>query len=192
MTNKKDTTTPETDTDTIELRDHGVIFLSGEITEETAEVVCTKILEINLQKKCTEIKLIINSEGGDLDSAFAIINVMKFSSLPIQTYALGLIASASLIVFMAGDNRVLTPTTSILSHRFWNSSEGSHGELVAARRGEDIMHDKIINHYIKYTKLQTAKSVERHLLKKVDTWLTPAEALDYKLADDLIDRFESA
>jgi ATP-dependent protease ClpP protease subunit len=55
-----------------------------------------------VKKKRKELLLMICSEGGDTAAAFALIDVMKSSRIPIKTIGLGMIASAGLLIFLAG------------------------------------------------------------------------------------------
>lgn len=164
---------------------YGIIFVSGEIDTGAAEKICQEIIRINLERPSDHIQMLINSAGGQISAGFAIIDMMEWSSLPVYTTGIGLIASMALAVFMAGKKgrRVLTPHTSILSHRFFGMSMGSHSELLARRKEEDFLHQRLIDHYINNTNLTTCEEVEHLLLKDVDTWLTPDEAVSFGIAD---------
>ena len=102
------------------LKDYGIIYLSGIIEDSVSENVCKEIIEYNISEKLDHIQLIINSVGGSCHAGFAIIDIMEWSRLPIYTTGIGMIASMGLLVFMTGQKgrRVITPRTSILSHRY--------------------------------------------------------------------------
>lgn len=163
----------------------GVIFLTGEINAGVSESVIRRILEINRQNELEFIQMIINSCGGYTTSGFAIIDIMRWSRLPIFTTGIGMIASMGLLVFMTGDkgHRVVTPRTSILSHRFQADVKGSHSQLLAFRKEEDLMHKRIVQHYLEFSGIKTQKEIEEKLLRDIDVWLTPEEAVKYGLVD---------
>ena len=96
-----------------------------------------------------------------------------------------MIASMALGVFMAGEkgHRVITPRTSILSHRFSAFSVGNHAELIAKRKEEDLMHRRLLQHYVEHTNLKTETEVTAKLLRDVDTWLSADEAMGLGIAD---------
>lgn len=167
------------------LKDYGIIYLSGDINSESARSICEQIIEINVAGEIDHIQMIINSHGGSCTDGFAIIDIMEWSKIPIFTAGIGLIASMGLLVFMAGKRRrrVITPRTSILSHRFAGISRGNHSQLLACRKEEDLMHERIVAHYLEYSNIKDQKHLERDLLKDVDTWLSPTEALEYSIAD---------
>ena len=167
------------------LDDLGVIFLSGNIDGGKAEGVCRSIIEMNLSGKHQQIQLIINSAGGECAAGFAIIDMMQWSRLPVYTTGLGMVASMGLLVFMVGKkgSRVITPRTSILSHRFWSLNIGNHSQLLARRKEEDLVHQRIVNHYLEYTGVGSVEELESTLLRDVDTWLSAEETVKYGIAD---------
>jgi ATP-dependent Clp protease protease subunit len=107
---------------------------------------------------------------------------MASSRIPITTFGLGGVASCGLLLFMAGDTRVLSPNTSVLSHQFNWGTRGKEHELVADRVEQDNTSDRILAHYKSCTGL-TEKLIKAELLGPSDTWLTAKQALKYNLCD---------
>jgi ATP-dependent Clp protease protease subunit len=167
------------------LKDHGIIYISGSINEATSEGVCKEIIEYNIKGEADHLQMIINSPGGSCPAGFAIIDMMEWSRIPIYTTGIGMIGSMGLLIFMCGakGRRVVTRRTSILSHRFSWLSAGSHSQLLANRKQEDLEHRRIVDHYLRYTNIKDQSELERELLQDVDTWLSPDEAVKYGLAD---------
>ncbi|MFH1566693.1 MAG: ATP-dependent Clp protease proteolytic subunit, partial [Gemmatimonadota bacterium] len=95
------------------------------------------------------------------------------------------VGSMALAIFMAGEKgrRVVTPRTSILSHRFSALVWGNHSELLAHRKEEDLMHRRLLEHYLQHTHLRNEEEVTARLLRDVDTWLSPEEAVELGIAD---------
>ena len=167
------------------LKDYGIIYLSGAIENGVSENVCKEIIEFNITEKVDHIQLIINSPGGFCPAGFAIIDIMEWSRLPIYTTGIGMIASMGLLVFMTGrkGRRVITPRTSILYHRYSAMTWGNHSQLLAGRKEQDLEHQRIVDHYINYSSMETKEELEKNLLRDVDTWLTPEEAVKFGIAD---------
>ena len=167
------------------LDEHGIIFVSGEIAKDSATAICEKIIEFNVSQDPGFIQLIINSGGGQCAAGFAVIDLMDWSRLPVYTTGIGMVGSMALAIFMAGDkgHRVLTPRTSVLSHRFSAINWGNHSELVAHRKEEDFLHRRLLGHYLSHTLLDSEEEVTERLLADVDTWLTPEEAREMGIAD---------
>jgi ATP-dependent Clp protease protease subunit len=167
------------------LRNRGIIILTGEIDVEMAARIYGEIIAYNTEEKVEQIQMIVNSHGGGCSAGFSIIDMMESSRIPVHTFGTGEIASMGLMVFMAGERgkRMITPRTSILSHRFSDRTGGNHSQLVACRKEQDMTHDRIVNHYLQCTSVKTREELESTLLLPVDTWLSPEEAIKYGIAD---------
>jgi len=167
------------------LLENAVIFLSGTIDTNNAERICKEVISLNIEQKHPFIQLIINSAGGYCSAGFAIIDIMEWSKLPIYTTGIGMVASMGLMIFIAGEKgkRILTPRTSILSHRYSGGHSGNHSQIVATRVEEDFMHKRIVTHYTQHSALKTEQELNKHLLRDVDTWMTPEKAVEFGLAD---------
>jgi ATP-dependent Clp protease protease subunit len=109
---------------------------------------------------------------------------MRGSAVPIRTVGLGQIASAGLMMFIAGEkgNRVLTPNTSILSHQYSWGAFGKEHELFATVKEFDLTTKKMISHYKKCTGLNE-KKIREVLLPPQDIWLGALEAKQLGICD---------
>jgi ATP-dependent Clp protease protease subunit len=138
------------------------------------------------KKKRKELLLMICSEGGDVSAAFALIDVMHSSNIPIKTVGLGTIASAGLLIFLAGTagRRVLTPNTSILSHQFSWGSDGKAHELFATMKEFELTHKRMLAHYEACTGLGQ-EEIRKTLLPPHDVWLSAEEALALNVCDSI-------
>jgi ATP-dependent Clp protease protease subunit len=168
------------------LADAGMCLLMGEIDNESVQPVIEWILYENFvsKKKKKELLLMICSEGGDMSSAFALIDVIRSSRLPIKTVGLGQIGSAGLLIFLAGTpgRRVLTPNTSILSHQFSWGSDGKVHELFATIKEFELTQKRMVQHYKECTGLGE-EEIRTALLPPHDVWLTAEEALALNVCD---------
>ena len=173
--------------------DHGIFILSDEITHTNTSDAIEFILECNLMQKkdrLENITLIINSPGGDLTAAFALIDIIQGSRIPVHTLGLGQISSAGLLIFMAGKKgfRTLTPNTSILSHQYSWGSSGKEHELVAVIKEFTLTGKRMLNHYIKCTGL-SEKKVKEILMPSSDVYLDAPEAIKYNIADKVVNTY---
>lgn len=169
--------------------DAGIYYFADGFTYESTKPAVNWIIEKNLLPKTErpkELTLIINSPGGSVHAAFALIDVMKGSAIPIKTVGLGLIASCGVLTFMAGQKgkRVLTPNTSILSHQYSWGSGGKEHELFARVREFELSTERMIEHYKKCTGLKE-KVIRDVLLPPQDVWLSAEEAVKYGIADSI-------
>lgn len=182
--------TPHYETPAQALQDNGMCLLMGPITDDTVKPVIEWIMHESVvrKKRQRELLLMICSEGGDMAAAFALIDVMRSSSVPIKTVGLGQIASAGLMVFIAGapKRRVLTPNTSILSHQFAWGTSGKVHELFATMREFELTHQRMIDLYRECTGLNDDE-IRRVLLPPQDVYLSAQEALAHGICDHVAD-----
>jgi len=138
------------------------------------------------KKKYKELLLMICSDGGNLEQAFALIDVMRSSKVAIKTVGLGSISSAGLMIFLAGTRgrRVLTPNTSILSHQFAWGSQGKVHELFATVKEFQLVEQRMIEHYRSTTGLDD-NTIKQVLLPPQDMYLSADEALSYGICDEV-------
>jgi ATP-dependent Clp protease protease subunit len=169
-----------------DLQSAGMYVFMGEVDAENIQPIVEWILLENFvtKKRKKELLLMICSEGGDMSAAFALIDVMNSSVIPIKTVGLGQIASAGLMIFLAGakGRRVLTPNTSILSHQFSWGSEGKSHELFATVKEFELTQQRMVTHYQQCTGL-TLEQIRTALLPPHDVYLTAEEALKLNVCD---------
>jgi ATP-dependent Clp protease protease subunit len=166
---------------------HSFYLLMEEISLASCKNVVEWLFEANFAEERPDLlNLIITSPGGDLNAAFAVIDTIRGSAIPVRTIGLGQIASAGLMIFIAGDKgkRVLTPNTSILSHQYTWGAFGKEHELFATVKEFDLTTKKMISHYKRCTGLSEAK-IREILLPPQDMWLSPQEAKKLGICDDI-------
>tara|TARA_A100001011_G_scaffold396892_1_gene496252 strand:- start:2331 stop:2939 length:609 start_codon:yes stop_codon:yes gene_type:complete len=173
--------------------DAGIMYFSDGFDSSTTKPVIQTIIEKNLMpnsQRPNELTLVINSPGGQVHSAFALIDTMKGSAIPVKTVGLGMIASCGLLTFMSGTKgrRVITPNTSILSHQYSWGSGGKEHELFARVREFELSTARMLEHYKKCTGL-SEKKVRDILLPPEDRWLSAKEAVKYGIADKIVSTY---
>lgn len=168
------------------LQENGIYVFMDPVNSNTVKPVIEWILYENLMNthKPRELLLMICSEGGNLQDAFALIDVMNNSKIPIKTVGLGQIASSGLLIFMSGTpgRRILTPNTSILSHQFSWYTEGKAHELFAQVRELELTHVRMVDHYRRCTGADDA-TIREYLLPAQDRWLSAEEARKLNICD---------
>jgi ATP-dependent Clp protease protease subunit len=170
------------------LENRGYYFLFDDIYNGSVLHAIEWVLLNNMKKTSRPefLTLCINSHGGDMTAGFALIDVMRGSSIPIHTVGLGIIGSAALSIFMAGKKgrRLLTPNTSILSHQYSWGSFGKEHELFAVQKEYDLTTERMLNHYRKCTGIDDDE-IRKFLLPPHDVWLSSNEALKYGICDEV-------
>ena len=168
---------------------HSFFLMMEEITLASCKQAIEWIFEANFSEERPDmLNLIVCSPGGDLNAAFALVDTMRGSAIPIRTIGLGQIASAGLMIFISGSpgQRILTPNTSILSHQYSWGAFGKEHELFAQIKEFDLTTKRMIAHYKKCTGLKE-EQIREFLLPPQDVWLSAAEAKKHGICDDVKD-----
>jgi ATP-dependent Clp endopeptidase proteolytic subunit ClpP len=176
------------------LSDNDIYYLAGSFKSSKITPLIKWILEKNMPYRrknyafdTTELTLMINSPGGNVEDLFALIDVMEMSHRPIRTVGIGQICSCAIMAFMAGapGRRFISRNTSILSHQYTWGSEGKHHELMATVSEFENTNRKILELYKLHTK-QSEQMIKKVLLKPADSWITPEDAIEYGIADKIL------
>ena len=173
--------------DDLDITKNGLYLLMGEVNSETIKPVIEWVIKNNLYTDPFEsLTLLINSPGGAVSDAFALIDVMKGSKVPVETIGIGEISSCGLMIFMAGAKgyRRLTPNTQILSHQYSWGNYGKEHELFSQVKAFELTSKMIVDHYKKCTGL-TEKKIREFLLPPEDRWLSAKEALKLGICDEV-------
>ena len=116
------------------------VFLFGDINAAVAERVVNKLIEFAEQDTTEAIDLLINSTGGDVEAACAIVNAMHGIPCRVNTVCMGFAQSAACIILMAGTGvRTAFENSVLLIHRMvWDDEHGEDGDE-EGERGEPYM-----------------------------------------------------
>ena len=79
-----------------------IVFLGGEITDETANLVVAQLLFLEMEDPDSDISLYINSPGGSVTAGMAIYDTMKYIRPQVRTVCVGMAASMGAFLLMAG------------------------------------------------------------------------------------------
>lgn len=169
--------------------DNGIIMLTTKFDNEEIMPIVAKIIEYNLMEKPpAEITLYINSGGGEVDSCFHLIDIMKQSRIPVNTIAMGQACSCAFIALMAGAKRYATQNTTLMSHQWSWGSHGKAHELEARNKAFEMATDQMLTHYKKCTK-KSEKYIRKHLLPASDVFMTAEEAVTHGVIDEVIQTY---
>jgi len=166
------------------LRDR-IIFIGEEITPELANEVVGQLLLLEIQDKNKDIKIYINSPGGDITSGFAIYDTMQFIKPKVHTVCMGMAASMAAILLAAGEKgcRKALPHAEIMIHQPSGGFDGTTTDVLIYAGMLQRCKETSINVLSKHTK-QSKKKVSADLER--DYFMTSEEALKYGLIDSII------
>ena len=165
-------------------KDHGTYYFNGSVEASTITPCIEWILDENVKMENQELTLIINSPGGYVTECFALLDIIKGSNLKVNTVGLGMIASCGLLMFLAGEKRILTPNTYVMAHQYSSGNYGKYHELLAGRKEEDWFHERLVQIFIEKLDMKR-KKIEKLFFPASDVFMTAQEAKDYGIATDI-------
>ena len=171
----------------IKLLENSVHFLTGEITEENVNECIKWLIYENLEAKEKVLTLYVNSSGGDLYQAFALIDIMRNSKHVVRTVGIGSVMSAAFLIFASGDHgeRHIAANTGIMCHQFSGGTDAKFHDLKAEMKENEMLNKKMVDILKNATGLAPSR-IKTKLLPASDVYLTAQEAIELGFADHLI------
>lgn len=163
-------------------------FLYGDIDEESIKKVIQWITYENMQEDANKtLTLYINSSGGDLYEAFALIDTMKASKYDIRTIGIGKIMSAAFLIFCSGTKgqRFIGKNTGIMCHQYHDNIDGKYHDLKASMKEGENCNERMLD-ILKECSNMDAKSIKSKLMNSSDVYLKSHELVTLGLADQII------
>ena len=171
------------------LLDNDVHYLFGEIGEENIGNAIKWILSANLNKKPKRtLKLFINTYGGDLYEAFALIDVMKSSYHNISTIGIGAVMSAGFLIFASGKQgeRYIGKNAGSMNHQHSDSMESKMHDMRAQMKENQNCELRCLN-ILKDATGMTIQKVRNEFIKNPsDQYYTAKQMIDLGVADHLL------
>ncbi len=168
-----------------------IIFVDGEITDASADLVVAQILFLESQNPEKEISMYINSPGGSVTAGLAIYDTMQYVKCEIQTICMGQAASMGAVLLAGGSKgkRYALPSSRIMIHQPWGGAEGQATDI--SIQAKEIGRLKKLS--IEYFAENTGKSYEE-IAKDMerDFYMSAQEALEYGIIDQVMPRRKNA
>ncbi len=164
-----------------------VIFLVGPVDDHTANLIVAQMLFLESENPDKDINLYINSPGGSVSAGLAIYDTMQFIKPDVSTMCVGQAASMGALLLAAGakGKRFCLPHSRVMIHQPLGGYQGQATDIEIHTREilkiRSQLNDLLAHH--------TGQDVEKIALDtERDNFMGPAEAKEYGLIDDLIDR----
>lgn len=164
-----------------------IIFLDGEITDETADLVVAQMLFLEAEDSAKDINLYINSPGGSVTAGLAIYDTMQYISCNVSTICIGQAASMAALILAGGEKgkRFILPSARVMIHQPWGGVEGQTSDI--AIHTKEILRLKKLS--IDFLAKDTGKNCEE-IAKDIerDFFMTADYAVQYGIADKILTR----
>jgi ATP-dependent Clp protease protease subunit len=172
------------------LLEERVIFLLGEVNEESANLVVAQMFYLHHQDPKADIHFYINSPGGSVTDGMGIYDVMKYISCDVATYCIGLAASMGSTLLAAGTKgkRHALPHAEVMIHQVLGGARGPATDIEI--RTKHLLRTKdAMNRLLAQMTGQPLERVEKDTDR--DNFMSAQEAKEYGLIDHVIDKIPS-
>ncbi|OHB89259.1 MAG: ATP-dependent Clp protease proteolytic subunit [Planctomycetes bacterium RIFCSPHIGHO2_12_FULL_52_36] len=165
------------------------VVVADVINKKMAQQVIGQLLLLEQEDPKKDIKIFINSPGGDADAGFAIYDMMRFIRPKVKAVCTGITASAAVIILLgaAKEDRYSMPNARILIHQPSTGVMGTAADI-QIEAGEIIKFRDKINRLIAQETGQSIEKVENDTRRNF--WMTGEEALRYGLVSKIVNRRE--
>ena len=166
-----------------------IVFLGSQVNDEVANSIVAQMLFLQKDSPESDIHFYINSPGGSVSAGMAIYDTMQFVTCDVATYCIGQAASMGAVLVAAGTakKRFALPNSRIMIHQPMAGMEGTAEEILIHAKEYKRVKERLNKILIKHT---------GHSMKKIendtdrDNFMTPEEALKYKLIDHVIENMQ--
>lgn len=162
-----------------------IIFLNGEVNDESSALVCAQLLFLEAENPKKDISLYINSPGGVITSGMAIYDTMQYISCDVATICIGQACSMGSFLLAGGakGKRYSLPNSQIMIHQ---PSGGARGQAADIEIQAKLILDlrKRLNAIYAQNTGQKISVIEKAMDR--DNFMVPEEALKFGLIDHII------
>ena len=162
-----------------------IIFLTGEVNDDMASLVCAQLLFLESENPKKDIYMYINSPGGVITSGMAIYDTMQYISCDVATVCIGQACSMGSFLLAGGKKgkRCSLPNSQIMIHQ---PSGGAKGQATDIEIQAKLILDlrKKLNKIYSENTGQDISVVEKAVDR--DNFMTPEEALKFGLIDMIV------
>lgn len=164
-----------------------IIFLSGEINNEMADLIVAQLLFLEAEDPDKDIQIYINSPGGSVSAGFAIYDTMQYIKPDVSTICVGLAASMGAFLLASGTKgkRYALPNADIMIHQPLGGTQGQAEDI-------RIQAEKILEIRKRINKILSEKTGQDIEIINKDTdrdyYLNAEEAVKYGLIDKVMEK----
>lgn len=163
------------------------IFLTEEVTAETAATLLKQLMYLEQEDSEKEITLYISSPGGEVTAGLAVYDYIGVMKAPVKTVCIGIAASMGSILFLAGKEREMLEHAKIMIHdpSFGCGDMRGQKPLQLQKKLEDLMKVREILCDIIAARSKMSQEEVRERTKE-DYYMNAQEALQCGIATNII------
>lgn len=161
-----------------------ILWLNTEVDADVMNILNSQMLYLDSISD-DDISLYINSPGGSVVAGLSTYDIMNYINSDVATYCMGMSASMGAVLLSSGakGKRYSLPHGEILIHQPLGGAQGQASDILIAaeqiRKCKDTLYGILSQN--------TGRSVEE-ITKDADRdfWMTPDEAKEYGIIDEII------
>jgi len=164
-----------------------IVFLTGEVNDEVASLICAQLLFLEAENPDKEISFYINSPGGVVTSGLAILDTMNYIKCPVSTVCLGQACSMGSLLLTCGEKgrRFALPNARVMIHQPSGGFQGQATDMEIHVKEILAIKKRLNQIYVE----QTGKSLkEIEAAMERDNFMTAEEALKFGLIDAVVNK----
>lgn len=161
-----------------------IIFLDGEITDQTANLIIAQLIYLEGKDPDKDIMMYINSPGGSVVAGMAIFDTMNYIKCDVCTICVGLAASMAAILLSSGTKgkRFALPNSEVMIHQPLGGFQGQASDIKI--HAEHMMRTKkLINKILSENTGVPVETIEKDTDR--DNYMSAEEAKKYGLIDKI-------
>ena len=168
-----------------------IIFLGTPIDDNIANLVMAQLLHLESDDPDKDIFLYINSPGGSITSLFAIYDTMQYIKPEVNTFCMGMAASAAAVILAGGAHgkRFALPHARVMLHQPHGGAQGQASDIEIQARLIVQMREQL-NQILAEHSGQPLEKIEHDTER--DYWMMAEEAKEYGVIDGVLTRRELA
>ncbi len=168
-----------------------IIFLTGQVSDQVAGLITAQLLFLEAENPKKDISFYINSPGGVVTSGMGIYDTMQYIRPKNTTISCGQACSMGSLLLAAGEpgQRFSLPNSRIMVHQPSGGAQGQATDIEIQAREILALRERLNKIYVKHTGQKLTKiqdALER------DTFMSPEEAKEFGLIDEIYDKRPSA
>lgn len=166
-----------------------IIWVQGTVEPAMANIIKAELLFLESEDPDADITMYIDSPGGEVTTGLGIYDTMQYIKPDVSTICVGMAASMGSLLLMGGakGKRYALPHAEIMIHQPSGGAQGKESDVEIQYKQLQKCKEMLTNLYVKHT----GHSYEE-LLKDMDRdhFMTPEEAKEYGLIDQIIEHRE--
>ena len=164
-----------------------IVFITGEITSETADSVVAQLIYLEGKNPDKDIAVYINSPGGSVSAGMAIFDTMNYIKCDVSTICVGLAASMGAFLLASGTKgkRFALPNSEIMIHQPLGGAQGQASDIqITANHIQKIKQkmNKILSEKTGQPLERVEKDTDR------DFYMDAVEACEYGIIDKVLEK----